>query len=1714
MRYCFFLFVFLLFSIKKLEAQNCSINAGTAASVCEGEIIKLFGSRSGLFQSGIYPKWSQVSGSATIINSPDSLATTVNAFSAGTYVFRLSIKCLDGTTTEDLVTVTVLPLTIADAGKDTTLCPSQIFNLYGNALGLNETGVWSIVSTNFAGITILNPTSPTSGIKLEPNNAGSTTLRWTIRNANGCRSTDDVVIRNTGGVSPINAGPDQTLSGCYSLSTCTNLLASNGGTGINGQIGTWSFISGPSIPLISNINNPATRICNLIQGVYVIRYTVSGPCINGYDDVIITVPPPTQEVSTSNSGVNKVFCGLVGTVTLSGNIPQFAGETVQWTQTSGPPTTITTPNNPSTTVTGMSVAGNYCFSYQINNFGTGCSSASTVCYTLFEEGTVNGGPDIQLPCNITTVTIPTRTTGSGQLRYRIISGPVGAFVYPTAYGISNIIAGLNLPGTYRIEINFSSGFGCPSINDFVDVEVSRSPVTANAGTDQNFACSSISTQLAGNDPTATGLGTGMWSQISGPNTAILPTPQNYISDVRGTIPGKYVFRWTISGGNTCPDNFDDITVIIPDTTITRPNAGANKTVCFNSPIELHGNAFRVDETAIWTTTANGITFEPDNISNNIIVSGLSSPNTNYVFVYTITNSCDVSLSDTVIVSTNSFRGPSAANAGPNQCILNKNLLFELYGNQPLSGIGNWSQLSGPASTINNVNQNNTSVAATIAGNYQYIWTVSSTACSNTTTDTVLITIADTIINANAGADKSICSGIHTLTANSTGSGIGYWTQVSGDGSAVITSPANSTTTITNLSSGNYVFRWTISNGACNSSFDDVTISVSEPPSVSNAGSDINLCGATAGSTNLRAIVPINGRGQWVQVSGPNTAVISNSLLNNTSVSGLTNGQYQFRWIVSGGPGCIQSTDDVFITVALPANASNDQNLCNLNATTLNGNIGSKGTWTQISGPPVIITQIPANNSQASVSGLLSNNIYTFRYTIPISAFGCPSTYDDVIVNNGLFTLNSNAGADSSYCNVTSFRLDGSLPVGDEVGTWSIISGPTGSRFSPDANTPNATLINAAPGTYILKWTISNLTCSSSDVKRVENYAIPSLANAGINQTVCYNRVLLTGNTPVRGIGTWTQISGPNTTTITSINNPVTSVTGFNTLGTYQYVWTITNGEICSATKDTVSLAMTALSPSIANAGEDQYLCNQSSVNLSANIPTVGSGRWTKISGGNANIVSPNSANTIVNSTNPGNYEFVWTITNNDSSCSSKDTIRINNSIAPNIANAGTDDSFCVFSNVYLHANNSIAGTTGNWSYVSGPNTPTFISVTNPSTQVVGLIPGTYRFRWTISSAYCSSTTDDVIITIIDNVELAIAGTNQNVCGTTLTMNGNSPANNNKGQWIQVSGPNTANINAPDLPNTIINNIITGDYRFVWRIYNEKCFSTDTINLTFSEPATVNAGTDFLLCNNQENALLLGASIGGSASTAFWSIFRGNGSLSNVSATSAPNFVTYTPIPTYLGEVVLRLTTNDPVGICPVVSDDVSIFIAKTGPGLVLTEDRANTSPNTSVTIPVLDNDVIYEDNPLTLCNDGAISVNPKNGIITINSNGTITYLPNAGFTGKDSFQYQVCEPCDEKGKDSAWVYIYIDGFSIPNAFSPNGDGVNDKFVIPFVNESASLTIWNRFGINIYKNEHYNNEWDATYKGEPIPDGTYYYILEYRTDEDENQSKTGFITISR
>ena len=248
--------------------------------------------------------------------------------------------------------------------------------------------------------------------------------------------------------------------------------------------------------------------------------------------------------------------------------------------------------------------------------------------------------------------------------------------------------------------------------------------------------------------------------------------------------------------------------------------------------------------------------------------------------------------------------------------------------------------------------------------------------------------------------------------------------------------------------------------------------------------------------------------------------------------------------------------------------------------------------------------------------------------------------------------------------------------------------------------------------------------------------------------------------------------------------------------------------------------------------------------------------------------------------------------------------------------------------------------------------------------------------------------------------------------------------------------------------------------------------------------------------------------------------------SNGEATISPDgTVTYTPDTGFAGLDTFVYVITDPDGL----TDTATVFIGVGEEiGIVAVNDVDSTDMNMSIDIPVLEND-LFGDFP-TDSTVITILTNASNGILVVNGDGvkdtSITYAPVPDFVGIDTFEYVVCVATDVC--DTAMVVIVVNEVEttcelfIPNAFSPNRDGVNDELIIPNLSgcfPENELVIFNRWGDEVFRRQNYDEEnlWDGTWQknGEDVPDGTYFYILTGQDEEGEQlEPRSGFIEVCR
>lgn len=138
------------------------------------------------------------------------------------------------------------------------------------------------------------------------------------------------------------------------------------------------------------------------------------------------------------------------------------------------------------------------------------------------------------------------------------------------------------------------------------------------------------------------------------------------------------------------------------------------------------------------------------------------------------------------------------------------------------------------------------------------------------------------------------------------------------------------------------------------------------------------------------------------------------------------------------------------------------------------------------------------------------------------------------------------------------------------------------------------------------------------------------------------------------------------------------------------------------------------------------------------------------------------------------------------------------------------------------------------------------------------------------------------------------------------------------------------------------------------------------------------------------------------------------------------------------------------------------------------------------------------------------------GDLEVGAGNIISYMADENFVGIVQFSYEVCDPyCPDLCKKTT-VLIQIgdvDGCVPYNLITPNKDGINDHFYFPCLElddlSTSELLIFNQWGDEIYSSSPYLNNWDATYNGEKVAAGTYYYIFKSASDAD---AVYGFIII--
>lgn len=214
--------------------------------------------------------------------------------------------------------------------------------------------------------------------------------------------------------------------------------------------------------------------------------------------------------------------------------------------------------------------------------------------------------------------------------------------------------------------------------------------------------------------------------------------------------------------------------------------------------------------------------------------------------------------------------------------------------------------------------------------------------------------------------------------------------------------------------------------------------------------------------------------------------------------------------------------------------------------------------------------------------------------------------------------------------------------------------------------------------------------------------------------------------------------------------------------------------------------------------------------------------------------------------------------------------------------------------------------------------------------------------------------------------------------------------------------------------------------------------------------------------------------------------------------------TYVPANNYTGLDSFLYVVCDNSNLCDTATVYINITGNNTAP-VASNDDFAFGDTLNTATLDLLSNDSDADGDSIFVA--AVLDVDSANnlGTVSVTPTGELDFTRAELACGTETFQYVLC---DYAACDTTSFTITItcpEDIFHTQGFSPDGDGLNDKLVFTGLEyfSPASIRIYNRYGSQVYESEEYQNDWDGTYKNAPLPDGTYFYVLQLASGKKYN-----------
>ncbi|MBL7953751.1 MAG: HYR domain-containing protein, partial [Flavobacteriales bacterium] len=857
--------------------------------------------------------------------------------------------------------------------------------------------------------------------------------------------------------------------------------------------------------------------------------------------------------------------------------------------------------------------------------------------------------------------------------------------------------------------------------------------------------------------------------------------------------------------------------------------------------------------------------------------------------------------------------------------------------------------------------------------------------------------------------------------------------------------------------GSGIYRYTVT-GPVGCGSDTAVVEVSETPEP-NGGTlvgDADHCGTS--NTGTLLLSGHTGNLQWQKrINGGPWTDFANAT-NSYTYSNLPVGMYDYR-VVLDAPGCPQAmSNSVTVRVSRPPNAgtANPIFICQGTSFTLDVLVTSEdvnGIWTDVNGAVVSGTVAP-----------IATTAYT--YTVPTNG-SCASDARTVQVT---VIQPPNAGSNGS---ISVCSTDPALNLFDALngtpstgGTWTGPSPITGGFY--DA-------MSMVPGTYT--YTVNGqIPCPS-----VQSAVIVSEVTATSNTTsisACDTYTWSVNGATYTQSGTYTDVDDCHTETlvltIVSSTNNTTTVSACDT-----YTWNISgltyteSGTYTSVSGCGTQTLVLTITPSTTNTTTISA-CDTYTWSVNGAIYTQ-SGTYTDVDDCHTETlvltITPSTNNT---TTISACDTYTWSVNSvtytqsgtyvHSVGCAN-DTLNLSIVPTPTAAfdlGAGT---FCTNEQAVLP---EVSTPGGLFSSSEGSAVDPMSGAIDPASSV----PGSYTITYTIDGQCPSSATVNVTIVAAPNAEW---NSPVSICDNSGSLQLAELAENAGGVWSGSGVTGT----------TLDPGGMVGPVTITYTVENSGCTaSVSNEIIVIGAPLSV-AGPDTTICGYE--LLLTGAA---SSGTGIWSgpvevlFMDPNAPNTNVIATGAGSYtLVWTVSENGCSSSDTTIVTMRPP------ADQLNVFAG---------EDQILEVETTTTLEAITDAGAQVE---WTLVG-GSAQFDAPNSAATIVSGlslGTNTVMVTVSLGS--------CTGTSDT------LTITVEDLFIPQGFSPNGDGDNDRFEVTgmMAYPNSSFTVFNRWGQKVYENSAYSNEWDGrSAAGTELPDDTYFYVLNLEGDRTYN----GFVVIKR